>query len=103
MSPSTHATDGDVFHDVDPRADTAPLRKKAAPVTSEYRRDKRAIVGWIATTLAGLAIVAAGWAHGKLWGQDQRLTAVETHQSNDKELLREVRDDVKQILQRMPR
>ncbi len=43
--------------------------------SNTYIKDKRATIAWIATTLGGLALACAGWAHTKLWDHDQKATA----------------------------
>lgn len=48
-----------------------------------YRRDKRAIVGWLATSLGGLAIVIGGWAHAILWNHSQAIVRLEVNREND--------------------
>jgi hypothetical protein len=58
------------------------LRRAIKSLTdSDYARDKKAILAWIGATFGGVALVIAGWAHGKLSGHETSI-AVQASEIN---------------------
>ncbi len=71
--------------------------------TDSYRKDKRAVLGWMGTIFGGVALGAAGFAHGKLWSHETDIAVLKSEQSAVKEALREQSDLMRRVLQQLPR
>lgn len=43
-----------------------------------YRKLATRVLGWAATTLAGISLAIGGWAHGKLWSHDGAIVVLQS-------------------------
>jgi hypothetical protein len=67
-------------------------------VTDQWSRDKRRIVGWSAGVLATLVVAGILALAGTLSGHEGRITRLEANDQNNTELLKEIRQDIKDLL-----
>ena len=66
--------------------------------TSAYAKDKSKVLGWVATTLGGLAVAVAVAAHNKLWAHDVELATLQTTQTAQEKRLDSIDKKLDDIL-----
>lgn len=67
-------------------------------VTDQWSKDKKRIIGWSAGVAGVLLAGALVALVGTLSGHEGRITRLEANDENNTELLREIRQDIKDLL-----
>lgn len=63
--------------------------------TDSYTKDKRQVVGWVATSLGAAAIAGVGWSTGKLYGHDSDIKTLQVRQDIHEKRAEEDRSEMK--------
>lgn len=71
--------------------------------TESYAKDKRAVVGWVATGIGGLALTIGGWAAGKLNAHETDIAVLKAQQAADRDSVREFKADMAKALDKLDR
>jgi hypothetical protein len=76
-------------HPSSPENPAAPHSPESCPLAAEQQAEKgrREVAAWVLGILVTVSGVAAGWAHVRLWTDNDRLTKLEVQREIEKQAL----------------